>query len=692
MKVSVVIASRDRPQLLGRLLASLRVQIETLAGDGEIVVVDDGSSPPYDASLVHDALLVRTNGGGPARARNAGIARSRGEIVLFADDDVIVEPGWITAALSYLDRHPEYAGVTGDTSSPTFDPIYEHSVEDHVGGSFLTCNSAYRRSALVAVGGFDRLFAHAHEDRDLAFRVRDTVGPIGVEPAMRVTHPGRPFSVRAAWRRATFIYDDWLFFARYPTARASTRSARWTPVWNSLRTWRNVGRGASLWRRPRALGRYLVIASGQVAISGWLAATKWSTLVARDSAVVPGLSHPTWRIAYVGPSPDPAAGGAPGVAGLLLDQLLQRGCNIDVFVAASKEDDDPRALGSRAGLTYEIGQSSFAFGRWYSRGRITKFVSLQLFAVVARRRLARRLRALHAASPYDFIYQFSTLESFGVPRRGRAPLVIHPSVHAAGELRWLREERSQSFSDDAQWRRALIRAVMTVRARRQRRDARSADGVLALSHTFADQLVADYGLRASKVRVVPNCVNVQSIDFSDAKGQDLIVAGRVAVRKGLEDVAALSHRPIGRKILVFGSPSLWSDYSKVLRSGDPECLVLAGSRPRTEVEVAMAQSMALLQLSRYEPFALTVAESLAAGTPVIATSAVGAIEEVARDVVTVVSPCDIDALEHAVEGIAELRDDERALLAHRCRSEAERLFSPERVADQLVQAFAELLN
>ncbi len=53
-------------------------------------------------------------------------------------------------------------------------------------------------------------------------------------------------------------------------------------------------------------------------------------------------------------------------------------------------------------------------------------------------------------------------------------------------------------------------------------------------------------------------------------------------------------------------------------------------------------SLALLQLSRYEPFGLTVAESLALGVPVIVTPAVGAAQFVADDVKVVVRPGVID--------------------------------------------------
>jgi glycosyltransferase involved in cell wall biosynthesis len=103
--------------------------------------------------------------------------------------------------------------------------------------------------------------------------------------------------------------------------------------------------------------------------------------------------------------------------------------------------------------------------------------------------------------------------------------------------------------------------------------------------------------------------------------------------------------------------------------------------------------VALLQLSRYEPFGLTVAESLAAGVPVVVTPCVGASEEVSPAVSFVV-PINAYEPNHVVlhlHMLAALSAPERSLLAAQCRAEAERLFRPTVVADQLEAALRELL-
>ena len=688
MQISVVVASKNRPSLINSLLESLTEEISRCDASCEVIVVDDGSTPPYELDSWPGVRVLRTSGIGPARARNEGALASSGEIIFFTDDDVAIQPGWIRNGLSYLTQNPASAGVTGATVSPPYSALYEHSVEDLDGGSFLTCNIAYRRSAFLAVGGFDRLFPHAaHEDRDLAWRVQRDVGPVGFDPSMRVIHPGRPFDVRSWWRRGVLSVDDWLLLLRHPERKASRRSLRWAPLTGATYRWLSVARDEHIVRSPRRLVRWLVVAGGQLSVNAWTVLTRWSSLAERDVRAVPGLRFPGLRIAYVGPSPHPSAGGAPGVAGLLLDQLLQRGHCVDVFVVASREDDDPMGLGEREGLSYVIERSRFRFGRWYSRSRVTKMMSSQIFAAYGRRKLARRLAALHRATPYDVIYQFSTVESFGVPRGIDVPVITHPSVHAAGERRWHRIEGRAGLSSDSWIKRQLVDLWLTLRVMRQRVDIHSAHGVLALSRAFADELIRDYGVDANRVRIVPNAVAIDDIELGRG-GSSLAVVGRLAVRKGLEDVAALAQRRPDLSFDVVGNHSLWSDYRGLVTGAHLTNVHLRGHQERREVYAMLGASGVLLQLSRYEPFGLTVIEALAAGTPVVVTPAVGAAEDLPSEVCHVVTPGDLEALARAVDHALSTAHDPH--LRDACRHAASN-FRPERIADALESALRELL-
>ena len=132
-----------------------------------------------------------------------------------------------------------------------------------------------------------------------------------------------------------------------------------------------------------------------------------------------------------------------------------------------------------------------------------------------------------------------------------------------------------------------------------------------------------------------------------------------------------------------GAPSLWSDYSGLLgRPRQPGVGRALGRLERDEVARLVASSRCLLQLSRYEPFGLTVAEALACGVPVVVTPAVGAAEGLPDEVARVVEPGDVAAATAAIRELLVLAPDERAFLSARCRAEAAR-FAPEVVAEVL---------
>ena len=97
--ISVVIATYNRPALVERLLRQLATQ--RLSGRSfEVVVVDDGSSPPVAPGLRALDLpfrleVVEQQNAGAAAARNAGAAAARGELLVFVDDDMQVCPGFL---------------------------------------------------------------------------------------------------------------------------------------------------------------------------------------------------------------------------------------------------------------------------------------------------------------------------------------------------------------------------------------------------------------------------------------------------------------------------------------------------------------------------------------------------------------------------------------------------------------------
>ena len=101
--VSVVIATRDRPEMLREALAAVREQ--TYAGPVETIVVYDQEEP--DESLASDGdrpvrVVANDHKPGLAGARNSGVAAASGDLVAFCDDDDLWLPGKLAAQVPLL--------------------------------------------------------------------------------------------------------------------------------------------------------------------------------------------------------------------------------------------------------------------------------------------------------------------------------------------------------------------------------------------------------------------------------------------------------------------------------------------------------------------------------------------------------------------------------------------------------------
>src|SRR5918993_545944 len=112
---TVVIPTHDRPQLAQRAIGSALAQ--TLPGV-EVVVVDDGSSPPFVPSTTDPRvrLVRRDAAGGVSSARNAGLAAATasdlpGPVAVWSrmeirgEDDTVhghCQPGTLTRGEDYL--------------------------------------------------------------------------------------------------------------------------------------------------------------------------------------------------------------------------------------------------------------------------------------------------------------------------------------------------------------------------------------------------------------------------------------------------------------------------------------------------------------------------------------------------------------------------------------------------------------
>lgn len=409
------------------------------------------------------------------------------------------------------------------------------------------------------------------------------------------------------------------------------------------------------------------------------------------------------RIAWIGAGPGMGeSGGVPGVASELLLGLAALGHTIDCYMPGSERRLPQRVVAAER-ITFVWGTTNWRWNSWYNRTKIGTFASGLLNRALGSIRLRRGLARAHAQQPYDVVYQFSAIEALGMPAslRRRVPLVIHPETHIAGELRFQLAERRLALRCQPAHVFALTALTMLARVVVQRRSVRRASLLICISSVFRDHLVRDYRFPASDTVVIPNPVRLERfehvrMDRPLQRPPRVLVLGRIAARKGLEDVVAMAWRlqrgGVDARVRIVGGPSLSSDYSKLLEDLPSETAEYAGRIAPAEIPAELAETDLLIQASKYEPFGLTVGEALAAGVVVVATSEVGAIEQIDRRVVAEVAPGDPDGLAAAVEGMLSKLAESPAELRALARAEAHRRFAPELVCRQISEALERLVQ
>jgi glycosyltransferase involved in cell wall biosynthesis len=404
------------------------------------------------------------------------------------------------------------------------------------------------------------------------------------------------------------------------------------------------------------------------------------------------------RVAWLGPLPADGAG-VPYMGTQVLRSMAALGAELECFAAGETGDIAPSLL-DRAEIKLFLDKPDNRAMRRLSRSPVASFLAGQTARAASQARLVRLIAARHKREPYDVYYQFSQPELFTAARlRTRLPpIVLHPEVHAAGELRWHRREAHLIRETESRLKTAAARTMLAGRVRRQRKDAKFASLILAPSREFARQLGQDLGVPEDRIRVIPNPIDLTRFVPDDADMPrapvPLLFVSRMSLRKGVEMVVELSRRLsdlAGQiEIVVIGGATHWSDYRPLLKALDPRTARYVSELPGESLPVLYRTAGALLQPSHYEPFALTVAEALASGVPVVASDAVGAAEQVDHRCCRTFPGGDMDAFETEVRALlGDLGGERRAAVRSLARSEAERLFDERHIAAAVLDALAE---
>ncbi len=242
LRASVVLPTHGRRASLLRVLRALGRQ-DVLAGTFEVVVVCDGDVDGSAAAcralapaLPYALCVIEQPNGGPAAARNRGVAEARAALIVFLDDDVVPDAGLIAAHL---------AAQQGQSERVTIGPLlpppdarlnawgaweeralcrqYDAMMAGQWSATyrqFYTGNASVLKQHILAAGGFDPSFRRA-EDVELALRLRDRGLNFAFLPEARGWHyVHRTF---ASWTRMPTAYGA----ADVAMARASQPQVLW---------------------------------------------------------------------------------------------------------------------------------------------------------------------------------------------------------------------------------------------------------------------------------------------------------------------------------------------------------------------------------------------------------------------------------------------------------------------------------
>lgn len=200
---SVIVPARNCAAMLRRSLSALGAS--TLPRDQwELIVVNDGSidDTAATAAAFADRVLTLADGPlGPAAARNRGAEIARGEILVFVDADVCVNPDVLARFVDAFSGDQHVAAVFGAYDTEPAEPglvsqyrnllhHYVHLANRGDADTFWAGCGAVRRTAFIAAGMYDeRRFPKPQiEDIELGYRLVASGDRILLRPEIQGKH------------------------------------------------------------------------------------------------------------------------------------------------------------------------------------------------------------------------------------------------------------------------------------------------------------------------------------------------------------------------------------------------------------------------------------------------------------------------------------------------------------------------
>lgn len=203
IQVTTIVLTYRRDEALLRTLGRL----EELAGKDsrhEIVLVDNNADGQDRSSLLkgfsRSLYVVLPENRGVTGGRNAGVVAAHGEIMVFVDDDALVEtPEDYVSTLIEAFGHDDAAAVIAFRSYLGSDRVSDPAEFPHTDKSltreerfetfrFIGVGHAFRRSAFLDIGPYREDFFYGMEEFDMSFRLMKRGWKIFYDPSFSVHH------------------------------------------------------------------------------------------------------------------------------------------------------------------------------------------------------------------------------------------------------------------------------------------------------------------------------------------------------------------------------------------------------------------------------------------------------------------------------------------------------------------------
>jgi glycosyltransferase involved in cell wall biosynthesis len=199
--ISVIVPVYNGSKFIARCLDAL---LSNDRSSFEIIVVNDGSTDDSEQICKSKGVRVIQSErprSGPAAARNLASKDAAGDVLLFVDADVVVEPDTISKIASQFEKHPELSALFGSYDNAPAEQNflsqyknlqhhYVHQNSNPEASTFWAGLGAIRADVFRSVGGFDveQYAVPSIEDIELGVRLRQAGHRILLDRNIQAKH------------------------------------------------------------------------------------------------------------------------------------------------------------------------------------------------------------------------------------------------------------------------------------------------------------------------------------------------------------------------------------------------------------------------------------------------------------------------------------------------------------------------